>query len=477
MDPLLILLLGIVVVAGSILLLRFHPFLALILGALLVASLTPRHALEQHAVERKISDPAAFAAQPVAERLAREFGNTCARVGILIALAAIIGKCLLDSGAADRIVRSALAAVGEKRAALALLGTGFLLGVPVFFDTVFFLMIPLAKTLARRTGRNYALYVMSIIAGTSMAHSLVPPTPGPLFVARELRIETGEAMLVGLLVGLFTCVIGYCYAQWANRRWDLPLRDSPETALEDLDRWSGRPNEELPKLWLSLLPVVLPVLLIGGNSVLQFALAQSALRDLPVVPVALALGRNLGNPNVALALAALIALGTLARQRKEDRPYLSSAVHNALAGGGVIILITAAGGAFGGVLQQTGIGSRIEDLAAAHQLPILPLAFFLTALVRTAQGSATVAMITTVGLVSNLADPAVLGFHPVYLAMAIGCGSKPFPWMNDSGFWVIGKMSGMTVPETFRNFSSMISLMGLGGLLFTMLLAKVLPLN
>jgi gluconate:H+ symporter, GntP family len=423
-----------------------------------------------------MGDPKTFAPQPVAERVAREFGNTCARIGILIALAAIIGKCLLESGAADRIVRSALHTVGERQTPVALLGVGFLLGIPVFFDTVFFLLIPLAKTLGMRTGRDYALYVMAIIGGTSMAHSLVPPTPGPLFVARELNIEAGEAMLVGLGVGLFTCVIGYGYAQWANRRWPLTLRDSPEMRLEEIGRWSERPAQELPRLWIALLPVLLPVLLIGGHSVLQFALAQSALRDWTAGPALLALARNLGNPNVALSVAALIALGTLAWQRRGDRDHLSAAMQGALAGGGVIILITAAGGAFGGVLQQTGIGTRIQELAALHQLPVLPLAFLLTALIRTAQGSATVAMITTVGLVSNMADPAQLGFHPVYLAMAIGCGSKPFPWMNDSGFWVIGKMSGMTVPETFRNFSYMISIMGLGGLLLTMVLAKLLPL-
>jgi GntP family gluconate:H+ symporter len=142
----------------------------------------------------------------------------------------------------------------------------------------------------------------------------------------------------------------------------------------------------------------------------------------------------------------------------------------------VIILITAAGGALGAVLQQTGIGPRIEGLAATYNIAVLPLAFLVTALVRTAQGSATVSMITAVGILSGFSDPAVLGFHPVYLALAIGCGSKPIPWMNDSGFWVVGKMSGLTEAETLKTFSTELTLMGFAGIAVVMVAAKVLPL-
>ena len=142
----------------------------------------------------------------------------------------------------------------------------------------------------------------------------------------------------------------------------------------------------------------------------------------------------------------------------------------------MIILITAAGGALGAVLQQTGIGLRIEELATAYNIAVLPLAFLVTALVRTAQGSATVSMITAVGILSGFSDPAVLGFHPVYLALAIGCGSKPIPWMNDSGFWVVGKMSGLTEAETLKTFSIELTLMGFAGIAVVMIAAKLLPL-
>ena len=163
----------------------------------------------------------------IGARVASGFGATCVKIGILIAMAAIIGKCLLDSGAADRVVRTMLKWFGEAGAPLAFLFSGFLLGVPVFFDTVFYLMIPLGKAMRMRTGRNYLLFVLTIVCGATMAHSLVPPTPGPLFVAEELKVNIGTMILGGGIVGLITAASGYLYAVFANRKWDLPCVSRP----------------------------------------------------------------------------------------------------------------------------------------------------------------------------------------------------------------------------------------------------------
>lgn len=479
MDPLWILLAGMIVVVGCILTLRLHAFLALILGALLVAAMTSPTHLERYAAEKDLSpgDSQALLRQSTGERVAKAFGNTCGKIGILIALAAVIGKGLLESGAADRIVRSALRRLGEKRAPFAFAGSGFLLAIPVFFDTVFYLMIPLGKALALRTKRNYALYLMTIIAGGTMAHSLVPPTPGPLFVAGELKVDVGHMILGGMVVGCFTVTAGMIYAWWANRRWDIPLRDSEDASVRDLEAVTRRSDAELPPLTMSLLPILLPVVLISSGTILKM-LASVALPDgwgefLSGMSV---LAQDLGNPYVALAVGAALALVMVARRPGMNRETMSALVQSALASGGLIILITSAGGAFGGVLQQSGIGWRIRELAQVWNIAVLPLAFLVTTLVRTAQGSATVAMITAVGIVGGFAHPGVLGFHPVYVALAIGCGSKPFPWMNDSGFWVICKMSGMSIPETFRSFSVLLTIMGVVGLAVVMILARLFPL-
>jgi GntP family gluconate:H+ symporter len=184
----------------------------------------------------------------------------------------------------------------------------------------------------------------------------------------------------------------------------------------------------------------------------------------------------IGHANIAMALAALIALATLAWKQHGDRNVMKTQVQEALTDAGMIILVTGAGGIFGGVLQETGVGERIKDLAQVYKIGVLPLAFIVTALVRVAQGSATVAMVTSVGIVGGFASAATLGFHPLYLALAIGCGSKPGPWMNDSGFWVVCKTTGMSEVETLRTYSVMFTVMGFAGFGLVMLAAWLFPL-
>lgn len=479
MDPLWIFLVGIVTVVGGILVLRLHAFLALLAGALIVSALTPQDALERYARDNNLTsvETQELIHQSVSAKVAGKFGSTCGKIGILIAMASIIGKCLLRSGAADRIVRSLLKIVGEPRAPFAFLSSGFLLGIPVFFDTVFYLLIPLGKAMGMRTGRNYALYVLTIVAGASMAHSLVPPTPGPLFVASELSVDIGYMMLGGLFVGFFSCGSGYLYAVWANRRWPVHIRDSSRISLEELEAVASRPDSELPPLWISLIPIMLPVILIAGNTILSSTYGNVENGNPTDLQASLmAFFQKLGNPNIALVISAVIALVMLALQKDSNRERFKETVQSALSGAGIIILITSVGGAFGGVLQQTGIGNRIQELATTYHLAVLPLAFIVTALVRSAQGSGTVAMITSVGILANMATSEQLGFHPLYIALAIGCGSKPFPWMNDSGFWVVCKLSGFTEGETLKKVSMMISIMGVAGLIVTIVMAKIFPL-
>jgi GntP family gluconate:H+ symporter len=213
LDPLIILFIGIIMVVGGIIGLKLHPFLALLLGAFSVAILTSPEAIQQFAVDKGMSPAAALslAKKSIGERIATEFGNTCAKIGILIAMAAIIGKCMLESGAAERIIRSILKFTGIDKAPIAFLISSFFLGIPVFFDTVLFLMIPLAKAMTFRIGKNYLLLILCIMAGAAMANSLVPPAPGPLFLIGEMHIPIGLMMISGTIVGLFTISSGYFF--------------------------------------------------------------------------------------------------------------------------------------------------------------------------------------------------------------------------------------------------------------------------
>ena len=475
MDPIVIVFIGIAIVLLGIIVFRLHAFLALLLASLVVGLLTPFDTLFQYAVGTGMDEAAAmnFAGQSLGKRIALAFGNTSAKIGILIAMASIIGTCLLKSGAADRIIRSALNFFGEKRSPLAFLSSGFILAIPVYADTVFYLLIPLGKSLGVRFPKRYVLYVMTIIAGTVMAHSLVPPTPGPLFVAEEIGVDLGTMMLAGLVVGIFTVVIGYLYALWANKRCVVPVRDTPDTNVQELVELSRRSSDSLPSLGWSLLPILLPIILIAGNTILNVTLADPYPSSWQAHLLS---GAGLvGDSNIALLISALFSLLLMKRyvtESKQFREFVQSSLFNA----GIIILITSAGGALGGMLQQSGVGIRVEELAEQYQIALIPFAFLVTAMVRTAQGSATVSMITAVGVLAGIANPETLGFHPVYIALAIGCGSKVVPWMYDSGFWIITEMSGMTTKEAIRYFSALLTIMGIAGVLFIMLLAELFPL-
>lgn len=451
-DPLLILFVGVVIVVGGIIGLKLHPFLALLLGALVVAIMTPG------------------STKSVGERIALEFGNTCGKLGILIAMAAIIGKCMLESGAAERIVRSLLKLTGIDKAPLAFLAGSFFIGIPVFFDTVIFLMVPLAKAMTMRIGKNYLLFILAIMAGASMANSLVPPAPGPLFLVGEMQIPIGMMMVGGFLLGLLTISAGYLFALYANRRWPIPLRDSLDARLEDIQSAALKEDKQLPRLWFSLLPVLIPLVLICTNT------ALTSLSPAHAPGALIRLLKFLGDKYIALGAGGLAALVLLARQKRTNSKEMTAFVQAALMSGGAIILITAAGGTFGGMLQQSGISARIAHLTSGYQMTLIPLAFLVAAVVRTAQGSATVAVITASGMLSGMAVHGHLGYHPLYLGLAIGCGSKLVPWMNDAGFWIVCKISNLTEGEALKTIAPMQTIMGITGLIGVLIAARLLPL-
>ena len=403
----------------------------------------------------------------VGARIATGFGDTCGKIGILIAMAAIIGKCLLASGAAERIVLSMRQAFGDKRTPLALSARGFVVGIPVFFDTVFYLLMPLARAMWLKTRSNYLLYVLAIVVGASMAHSLVPPTPGPLFVAGELEVNLGLMIIAGCVVGVVAVTAGYLYAVWANRTWEIPLRDDAATAIPEEVAERRRPS----LIW-ALVPIVLPVILLSANTLMGMVGDPSGWLA-AVAPYV----KFLGDKNIALAVSALIALIILVKY-PDPSTSIAHGVQDALLSAGNIVLITAGGGAFGHVLRQTGIAPAIADRfpLADGGLSMLLMAFGITAIVRVAQGSATVAMITAVGIVAPLVASVELAYNPVYVALAIGCGSKPMPWMNDSGFWVVTRMSGMTEGEALRTVSVALTVMGVVGMIATLLGAIFVPL-
>ena len=454
--PIAILVIGMVLVLGLIIGLKLNAFVALITGAMVVSLLAP-------------GEPA----QRVA-RVAEAFGGGATKIGIVIAMAAIIGKCMLDSGAADRIVRTLTGLMGQRLTVLALMLSGFILAVPVFFDTVFYLLVPLARSLYRRTGKNYLLYLLAIAGGGAITHTLVPPTPGPTTMAAELGFKLGTMIIIGAVVALPAALAGMLFSLGLNRFMPIPMRSlsgQPEPSVPD--------DDDLPPFWLAILPVILPVLLIATDSILDtVAVAGSSSSLMAAVR---GLFDVLGNPNLALMISTAVALAMLVWHTGLDRREVAQSVEVALMSGGVIILITSAGSAFGQMLQVAGVKEIIEARFAPGPggtmdgLQVLLLGFGVAAVLKVAQGSSTVAMVTGSSMLAGMAA-GQLPFHPVYLACAIGAGSLIGSWMNDSGFWIFAKMGGLTEMEALKSWTVLLLVLGGVSMGVTLLLATFLPL-
>ena len=474
--PLGVLGISIVFVVVAIAVLRMHPFLALILGAILVGLLSdtlPGVPQVSHLVQS-------------IELPMTEFGVAAGRIAFVILMASIIGMCMLESGAADKIVRRFMATLGEKRAGWALMASGFFLSIPVFFDTVFFLLIPLARALALRTGRNYMLYVMAICAGGVITHCLVAPTPGPLIMAETLKptgVELGTTIVAGLLAGFPIAVLALYFIRWVGSRVVVPLREIKGASLEDLQKIVDKPEGQLPPFAVSVLPVLLPVLLIAAASF--FGVAQTSLPGFVALfggTESFASVKNivdfLGNKNLALLLGTAIAIYLLMRQTGVKFRQLGDAMGPPLETAGVIILITAAGGAYGAMIRHSGVGEVVKALAEGYGVSYVLLAWTVTAIIRVAQGSATVAMITGSGLMAAiLGDGSSLPFHPIYIFLAVAFGSTVLSWMNDSGFWVVGKLSGFTEQETLKSWTLLTTFISVVGLVEVLIFSTLLPLR
>ena len=452
LSPLWILVIGIAIVVGMIVVLRLNAFFAMVTAAIVVSLLAPGEAVE------KIS------------RVAEAFGVTAGKIGIPIAMAVVIGKCMLDSGAADRLAQACLRLFGQERGGISLAASGFVLSIPVFFDTVFYLLFPIAKSMHERTQKNYLKYLLAIGAGGTATHTLVPPTPGPLAVADNLGVDMGLMILIGILVGLVVTAVSLLYAHWIDQR--LFLSNAPDRGPLGHDH--APTDTPQPGLSAASLPITLPILLITANTVV----GRMEIDSQKILVQAAAV---LGNPILAMMFAALAALWVFWRQTGADQRTVSELLETSLMDAGPIILITAAGGAFGAMLKEANVAEAIQSLASGESQPVtgitlLWVAFGITSMLKIAQGSTTVAMITASGMLAAMTVDMELAFDKVYLAAAIGCGSMVGVWMNDSGFWVFSRMGGLTPREAMKSWSPMLAMAGFSGMLFTVLLAKVMPL-
>ncbi|CAN5499792.1 SLC13 family permease [soil metagenome] len=445
--PFAVLLLSVVMVVTLITKLRFHPFVALILTAIFVGLISP--ALPQVPGQNPLVT--------VVELPMEEFGIMAGKIAWVIALAAVIGTAMMESGAAEQIVNWLLRTLGEKHAAIALIISGFILSIPVFFDTVFFLLIPLGITLARKTGKDFVLYVVTISGGAVIAHSIVPPTPGPLIMAETLGIELGTVILAGIVAGIIPSMVVLRVAKWLNKKLIIPVRVSHEQVTN---------IQNPPSLLLSILPIFLPLFMISFASIVQVVYGD--------LPGWIAFQ---GNKNIAMGVGTFMALFIWTKTQKLGSKDLWAGIAKPLEVAGIIILITSAGGAYGAMIQHSGIGNAISLATEGFGVHYIILAWLISSVMKIAQGSGTVAMISASAIMAALLGPdATLSYHPIYILLAIGFGSLFVSWMNDSGFWVVARMSGFTEKEGLKTWTFSLAIMALVGLLQVLLFSWIFPL-
>jgi len=442
--PFIVLTIGIIAVVLMISKWRIHPFVALILSAILVGLVSVELPGDGHHVVKAVEIPMT------------EFGSVAGKIAWVIALAAIIGTAMMESGAAQKIVNWLISTLGEQQASVALLISGFVLSIPVFFDTVFFLLIPLAIALALKTNKNYVLYVMAIGGGAAITHSLVPPTPGPLIMAETLNLDLGLTILAGLSSGIVPALAVLIVSKRMNTRFNIPVRVSFNGAGDD---------QSQPGLMASIMPVVAPIILISMASITEVVAGST--------PAWMAFW---GNKNIAMGVGTAIALWLWVKQRHLKGSELWKEIGKPLEIAGIIILITSAGGAFGAMIKHSGIGIAIESLTENFHISYIILAWLIAAVMKTAQGSSTVSMITSASIMLAIIGTGVdLPYHPMYILLAIGFGALFISWMNDSGFWVVIKMSGFTEKEGLRIWTVLLAMISLVGLAEILVISWIFP--
>ena len=386
-------------------------------------------------------------------------GGVLGFVAVVVALGTMLGKMMAESGGAARIATTLIALFGERRVHWAIMVVAFLVGIPVFFQVGFMLLIPLVFTIARRSGLSLVKIGIPLVAGLSVVHGMVPPHPAAMLAVQAYRADIGRTIAYAILVGLPTAALaGPIFATWITPRIQLPAHNPMATQL------SGDTSREMPSFGLTLFTVLLPVILMLAASVADVALdTTSAIR---------ATIDFVGSPIVALLVALLFSFWSLGYRQHFTRGQILKFANDCLGPTATILLVIGAGGGFNRVLLESGVGKAVADLALGSHASPLVLAWTVAALIRVATGSATVAMTTSAGIVAPIAA-AIPGSNAELLVLATGAGSLVLSHVNDAGFWLIKEFFNMTVPQTLKTWTVAETIIGIAGLGFTLLLSLV----
>lgn len=429
-QMLIALFIGIVLLILLILKTKVHAFLGLIIAAVVIGLV------------------GGMPAADVPKSIINGFGGTLGSIGIIIGFGVMMGQIFDKTGAAERMALTFIKLFGKKREHWAMALTGFIVSIPIFCDSGFVIVSPIAKAISKKTRRSIVAIAGPLAAGLVITHSLVPPTPGPLGVAGTFGVDVGKFILLGIAISIPMAIVATLYCQWLGKRiYQLPADNEegwerPEKIEEVSDMEALKPSRPLPSAFESFLPLLFPIVLILLNNIFSAAGISGTVVGKIVT--------FLGTPIIAVGIGLLLAIFVLGR--KMDRKTVLAEMDTGIKSAGIIILVTGGGGALGQILKDSGTGNYVAELLAKTPIPIIILPFLIATLVRFIQGSGTVAMVTAAGICAPILQAA--GANMMLGAFAACIGSLFFSYFNDSYFWVVNNLMGFKdTKEQIRNWS------------------------
>lgn len=442
----------VVVIAVTVLLLmvlkfRLNAFISLLITSILVGILTGMPLTE------------------ITTSIQNGMGNTLGFIATVVGLGAIFGQMLETSGGAKSLSRYLLKKFGKNKATWALTLSGFIIGIPVFLDVGFIILIPVIYALTRDTKRSILYYAIPLLAGLAVTHTMVPPTPGPTAVAQILGVDLGWVILFGLIIGLPVVIIaGPVFGRFISGKID--VRAPEELGNDSIEHFDH--DQELPSFGVIAAIIATPLVLILISTFISLGIDKGSLQKSLFTDILL----FLGHPFTALIIATLLSI-LLCIKRKYSGKTILDLSTKALGPAGIIILVTGAGGVLKQVLVDSGIGKMLAESIADSSIPIIVLAWLLASLVRITQGSATVAMITSAGIVSPILSSFDLSQPDLALiVISIASGATILSHVNDSGFWIVSKYLGMNEKQTLRSWTVMESIIAVTGLILALILSR-----
>ena len=389
-------------------------------------------------------------------------GDTLGFIAIVLGLGTMLGKLMEESGGAERIARTLINAFGEKNVHWAMMFVAFIVGIPVFFQVGFVLLLPLVFTIAKETGISLLKIGIPLIAGLSVVHGLVPPHPAAMAAVGIFKADVGKTILYSLIVGLPTAALaGPIFASFISKRIHKAPPESMASSIK-----VGRTEAELPGFAITVITILFPVFLMLLSTFADINLPK----DTPVRQLL----NFIGNPITSLLISLLLAMFTFGLWRGMNMEKVSKFCDQSLPSVATILMVIGGGGAFNKVLLDSGVGNEIAKLAtSAHLNPII-LGWLVAALIRVATGSATVSMLTAAGIVAPILAAAPGSASPELMVLATGAGSLILSHVNDSGFWLIKEYFGMTVQETLQTWTVLETIIAVAALIFILMLSSVI---